>query len=371
MTDLTATEALRLRLAALLLAPASSGPASSGPASVAGVVEWFGAMQAQDLASVMWSLGLRLPGTKVGDVHDALERREALRTWPMRGTVHLVPPRDARWMVELIGVGALAGAAARRAFLGLTDELAERGVELLAVALAGGRRLTRAECVQILTDGGVTATGQVGYHMLWYASQRGVTCIAPNVGTEQTFVLLDEWVPDPLRPSRAEALGILALRYFRSHGPTTRRDFAGWAALSAADARAGIAAAGDALTTVRVDGTEMVATPELLAGSVPAADDVLVLPGFDEYLLGYKDRSMMVDAAHKQAIIPGGNGVFQATVVRGGRVVGTWKRTVTKKAVTVDVRPLVDHSAADRSRVGAAFEPYAAYLGLDLRVRWP
>src|SRR4051812_15722267 len=108
MTDLTATEALRLRLAALLLAPASSGPASSGPASVAGVVEWFGAMQAQDLASVMWSLGLRLPGTKVGDVHDALERREALRTWPMRGTVHLVPPRDARWMVELIGVGALA-----------------------------------------------------------------------------------------------------------------------------------------------------------------------------------------------------------------------------------------------------------------------
>ena len=83
---------------------------SAKPDTVAGVVEWFGAMQAQDMASALWSLGVRLPGFTLADVNAALERREAIRTWPMRGTVHLVPPADARWMLDLMGVRALAGA---------------------------------------------------------------------------------------------------------------------------------------------------------------------------------------------------------------------------------------------------------------------
>jgi hypothetical protein len=366
--ELTGADALGLRMRSLLL-----DGAGDGPGDVAGVVEWFGAMQAQDYASVQWSLGVRLPEFTLDDVRAALERREALRTWPMRGTVHLVPPRDAHWMLDVMGVRALAGAAARRANLGLTEELADRGIGVLRDALTGGGRLTRAECVQALKAGGVDASGQLAYHLLWYASQRGVTCIAPHIGTEQTFVLLDEWVPDPVRPDRDEALGIIALRYFRGHGPTTRQDFAGWTGLTAADAKRGIAVAGHDLATVRVGGVEMVALRQLLDSPRPATDPdaVLALPGFDEYLLGFKDRSMMIDAAHQQAIIPGGNGVFQATIVRGGRVVGTWKRTLTKKNTVVQVRPLVSLTAADRIRVEAALEPYARFVGLPLAVRWP
>ncbi len=104
-------------------------------------------MQAQDLASGLWSLGARLPGWTVSDVQGALERREALRTWPMRGTVHLVPPADARWMLELTGVRALAGAATRRTQLGLTDSDVDRSLDVLGAALAGGGRLTRAQCL--------------------------------------------------------------------------------------------------------------------------------------------------------------------------------------------------------------------------------
>src|SRR5690349_6734719 len=131
--------ALGLRMTSLLLR-------GGGPVSVAGIVEWFGAMQAQDLNSAMWTLGCRLPGHGIADVHAALERREAIRTWPMRGTVHLVPPADAHWMLEVMGVRALAGAERRRATLGLDETTAERAVEILAAALAGGKRLTRAEC---------------------------------------------------------------------------------------------------------------------------------------------------------------------------------------------------------------------------------
>jgi hypothetical protein len=355
--------ALSARLTSLLLRPHPT----AAPDTVAGVVEWFGAMQAQDMASGLWSLGVRLPGRTEADVTAALERREAIRTWPMRGTVHLIPPADARWMLDLMGVRALAGAATRRATIGLDEATAERGVEILAAALAGGGRLTRAECLRALTDGGITLGPQQGYHLLWYASQRAVTAIAPHVGKEQTFVLLDEWVPKPHTPGRDEALGLIALRYFRSHGPATVADLARWTGLTVRDCRAGVAIAGDAL--VEIDG--MLADPAVLGADPPETDDWLALPGFDEYLLGYLDRSLMVDEAHKQAIVPGNNGVFQPTIVRGGRVVATWKRALTRQAVSVTVRPLARLGAADRRHAERALEPYAAFLGRPLAVSWP
>lgn len=387
-TEIDPDEALALRMRSLLLA-GEAGPDGGPPKDVAGVVTWFGAMQAQDLASGLWSLGARLPGRTAADVQAALERREALRTWPMRGTVHLVPPRDARWMLELTGSIALAGAARRRAFIGLSERDADRAVEVLGAALAGGGRLTRSQCLTALAEAGIDSAGQLGYHLLWYASQRGVTCIAPNVGAEQTFVLLDEWVPDPHRPERDEALATLARRYFRSHGPSTRRDFAGWTGLGMADARRGIAAADDTLATVLVDGVEMHLDParldgdragrdragrrraDVLPGGVAAAaPELLALAGFDEYLLGFKDRSLMLADEHKRAIVPGGNGVFQWTIVRAGRVVGTWRRTVGKTRITIEVHPLVRLGERDRARVEDALRPYASFVGLPLVTRW-
>jgi hypothetical protein len=353
------TTALGLRMTSLLL--------RGGPASIAGIVDWFGAMQAQDVNSALWSLGCRLPGTTLAEVNAALEDRSVLRTWPMRGTVHFVPAADTHWMLELTGVRALVGAAKRRDTLGLDEKTADRAVEILGSALAGGGRLTRAECLATLTDGGVEVTGQRGYHLLWYAAQRGVTAIAPHVGKDQTFVLLDDWVPAPRRPSREEALGILALRYFRSHGPTTRKDFAGWTGLPMTDCRTGVAVAGDELATVDVDGVEMIAAAAAPDTASPTGD-WLALPGFDEYMLGYKDRAMMADATQLAAIIPGGNGVFQSTLVRGGRAAATWKRTLTRKGVTVTVRPLIDFTAADHRRAAEALEPFAEFLGVPLTV---
>lgn len=369
MVQLTAEQALALRMSSLLLRERHDG--TSRPGDVAGVVAWLGAMQAQDLASGLWSFGVRLPTFTVEDVAAVLERREALRTWPMRGTVHFVPSRDAHWMLDLMGTRALAGAAKRRAFLGLSDEVAERSVAVLGEALAGGGRLTRAQCMATLAERGIEAAGQFGYHLLWYASQRGVLCIAPNIGSEQTFALLDEWVPDPHRPSRDEALATIALRYFRGHGPATVPDFAGWTGLTAADARRGIAGAG--LARVSVDDAEMYLDPAILdiAPSTMDSGELLVLPGFDEYMLGYKDRSLILAAEHASAIIPGNNGVFQSTVVRDGRVVGTWKRTLTKTKAQIVVQPLARLGRADRARVAQAFEGYARFVGRVPELRWP
>lgn len=371
---LSAAEVLRLRLHALLLAPGSPVPA---PRSVADVVTWFGAMQAQDHGSGLWSLGIRLPGATEADVLAALERREALRTWPMRGTVHLVPAPDAHWMLEVLGERALAGAARRRAVLGLDDATADRAVDVLGAALAGGGRMTRAQCLESMREAGLDVSGQLGYHLLWYASQRGVTCIAPNVDGEQTFVLLDEWVANPVRLDRDEALATIALRYFRSHGPTTRQDFAGWTGLTAADARRGIAAAGDGLVAaVDHEGREVWLSAALLEAHAAASlgdapVPLLALPGFDEYLLGFKDRTLMATPEVMAAVIPGGNGVFRATLVRDGRVVATWPRTAARTKVVVEPVVLERLSARDRAAAERALAGYARFLGKDLEVRWP
>lgn len=375
MDTLTGADLLAMRMRALLLTgatPAADAGAGSGP-TVAGIVEWFGAMQAQDLASGLWSFGARIPGSTDSSVTAALERKEALRTWPMRGTVHFVSPRDAKWMVALMGPKALAGAAKRREYLGISEATVELAVQTLASALSGGKRLTRAECVQVMLDAGIDVAGQVGYHLLWYVSQKGVTCIAPNVGKEQTFVLLDEYVPNPRTPEREEALGIIAWRYVRSHGPVTVKEMARWTGMGVRDCRVGVAAAGEAIVEVGSDDGPMLVTPAALEAPRGEVSGLLALPGFDEYMLGYGDRSLMLDPGGFQQVVPGNNGVFRSTLVRSGRVVGTWKRTMRAKSCLVEAVPLGAGNAlnkSDRAAFEAAFEPYATFVGKPVEVRW-
>jgi hypothetical protein len=363
-----------MRLASLLLRARPEGLVHSPrPTSVADVVTWMGAMQAQDNASGLWSLGARLPGRTLADITDALERREALRTWPMRGTVHLVPARDARWMLDLMGAKPLAGAASRRAFLGVSDEVMDQGVEAIGEELAGGRRMARRDLLEAVRARGIPIEGQASYHLLWYASQQGVTAMAPHLGSEASFVLLDEWVPDPVRLDRDEALATMLVRWARSHGPAPRKDFEGWTGLGATDAKRAVALAGDAVTTVAVEGKDMLVDPALLdcapAGEMPAG--TLALPGFDEFVLGYKDRSLFLDPGHMDAVVPGGNGVFRATLVRGGRVIGTWTRRNTATKVVIEPALLVKSSAALRREAEASLVAYAGYLGLEPDIRWP
>ncbi|WP_062290123.1 winged helix DNA-binding domain-containing protein [Demequina phytophila] len=370
---LSAIDVRRLRLRALLLAGERGRAGDDAPAGDAGevarVVAHLGAMQAQDVASALWSLGLRLPGTTELHLRDALARGQAIRTWPMRGTIHLVPPRDAAWMTALMSTRPRAAAAARRAQLGLDDATVERGAQVLLEALRG-RRLTRAACLAALEDAGIPTDGQRGYHVIVDAAQAGAVCIVAQDGKEQVFARLDEAAPDPLRPSREDALATLARRYVQSHGPVTEADLARWTGLPLRDCRAGIAAAGEAITRVDTVAGPMLASPRVLEAGAPAERAVLAAPGFDELVLGYADRSAQLPREREAAVVPGGNGVFRSTFVRDGLVVGTWRRTVTATAVRVEAHDLAGLSARDRGRCEAALAPYGAFLERKVRAAW-
>jgi hypothetical protein len=370
-----AAQARAARMRALLLTGGGPPPEDPVPADAVGdVVTWFGALQGQDVRSLLWSLGVRLPGTTAVQLRAAMERRTVLRTWPMRGTLHLVPAQDARWMVDLMAQRVERAAASRRGQLGLEDAHVGQAVDVLATALAGGGRLTRAACLTTLSAAGIPVAGQAGYHLLAAACRQGVLCMAPEIGTEQTFALLDEWAPGQRVLERDEALATVVVRYLRSHGPARRNDVAGWTGLPLADIDRGVAVAGAQLCPVDVEGVPMIGyAPGLDAGPTAEVRSRLALPGFDELVLGYKDRSLLFRAPeYLQAVVPGGNGMFLSTLVLDGRVVGTWRRTVAGRRLTVDVTLLEPVRAPDRRRFERALTGYAEFAELpSLVVRWP
>ncbi len=337
------------------------------------VATWFGAMQAQDVASGAWSLGTRIPGSTEADIHAAFERAEVLRTWPMRQTVHIVPATDARWMLEVTGVRGLSNMVRRRKELGLLPQDLERACDTLRSLLSGGGPKPRADLLAALADEGIPTDGQRGYHLLAYASLIGLTCIGPQRGSVQTIALLDEWAPQQVELSREDALVELAHRYVRSHGPAPLKDFAGWTGLTLADARIGLSGNEGRLTRIG-DGADALWLTSDLAETLSSGEVVdhatLALPGYDEYLLGYKDRSLHGDEQLLDRVVPGGNGVFRATIVIRGSVVATWKRTLSPTRVHIEVEPFASLTKRQRAATEGALGTYAAYLERDPVIRF-
>jgi hypothetical protein len=335
------------------------------------VVRWMLALQAQDLPGVKWSVGLRQAAGSVASVDAALDAGEVARSWPLRGTMHLVANEDLRWLLALTTPRAITATARRRAALGLTASDLERAREIVGAALSGGRAQTRRTLLATLEAAGVSAVGQRGYHLLWYLAQTGTLVLGPTHGAQQSFVLLDEWVPHPARHvERDEALGELALRYFRGHGPATERDLARWSGLTITEVRRGLAVCGARLATREIDGITYHLAPETVACTARVTR-VHLLPGFDEYLLGYGDRSAALAPEYSALVVPGGNGMFKPTIVADGLVVGTWKGARSAREVVVDAAPFERLAAAVERGLEQAVQAYGAFLGRPARQGGP
>lgn len=332
------------------------------------VVRWMGAVQAQDFQQAVWALGARTASATLAEVEDAIARHAIVQTWPMRGTLHFVLAENAKWMLELLASRRVAASATRQRQLELDERILRHCAEVFQQALHGGRRLTRSEAMRLLEDAGISPQGQRGYHILAHLAQTGLICLGPLAGKEQTFVLLDEWVPSSRRLARDEALATLAACYFASHGPTTVADFAHWAGLTLTDARAGLAAVQSNLCSEKRGSAVYWSAAN--AANIPDHEQhdpsaVYLLPGFDEYLLGYKDRGDVLAAEHANNVVPGGNGVFFPIIVAGGQVVGTWKRAIKKGAVAITLNPFTPRGVS-KADVATAAERFSAYLGLPL-----
>jgi hypothetical protein len=341
-----------------------AAPADGSPGAT---VRRLLAMQAQDYTGALWSVGLRTPGSTEASVEAALADRRLVRSWPMRGTLHLVPPEDLGWMLSVTAPRTIRSTDSRRVQLGLT--LDDLGVarDTAVERLSGGRILGREELLAAFDEAGVATTGQRGYHLLLHLGITrvlvfGPVRMTPSGGRQHTFALLDEWVPEPRTLEPDEALGEFAARYFAGHGPATVRDLAWWGSLTLTQARRGVEVARGGLDTLDVEGTEYLLPRDAAA----AASAVHALPGFDEYLLGYQDRTAALAPEHAELVVPGKNGLFLPTIVVDGEVVGTWRRTLSARGVTVEPSPFAGLSVRAARALGSATERYARFVGRPL-----
>lgn len=325
------------------------------------VVSKLLAMQGQDDLAVLWAVGARA-GCIEAEVTAALQDGRLVRSWPMRGTLHLMASQDVRWMMALLAPSMLARMETRMAELQLDHHSIALAEKVLSRILAHGP-VARPTLMAELEGAGVPVDRQRGYFTLTFLAHQGLICRGPRMGKQASFVLMDGWVP-PSRPlDREEALARLALRYFQSHGPATVHDLAHWTALSLREARLAAHSAAAGLEHWRVGRTDLWGAKE---SSLEPVRGVRLLPGFDEYLLGYKDRSAILDPALATRVVPGNNGVFKPMMVEDGKVVGIWKRQLKARTVEVQFEPFA--KSPDPKALRAEAEAYAQFLGLELRI---
>lgn len=351
-------ELAALRLTALGIAH----PASDG---VLAIVRRLLALQAQDFGGAKWSIGLRGLGLTEAAVDAAIASGEIVRSWPIRGTLHITAPEDLRWMLAIARVRQASGAAKRRNDLAITDAELDRAGQIAVTELTGGRVVRRDALLAAFVGGGVPVDGQRAYHLLWNLGHDRLIMFGPPDGKQPTFVLLEEWITTHRDLEGDEALGEFALRYFTGHGPATVQDFAWWASITLGQARTGLAIAAEQLEVRTFGGTEYWSAP----GLEPAKGAVHLLPGFDEYLLGYQDRSPVLRAEFSDRIVPGNNGVFQPTIVVDGEVVGTWRRSETSKEARVELEWFTEPTARAKAGAERALPRLGAYLGKPVVIR--
>jgi hypothetical protein len=239
------------------------------------------ALQAQDLRAAQLALRARVPGLTPQDVDRALNAREFVVTWVNRGTLHFVCPDDVHWLVALTGPAQASSVKRRLALDGIEPRRAERAIKTIARALADEGPLTRAQLVER-----TGIEGQPFIHVAFAAAYRGVMVRGPLIGRQHAYVRTEDWIgPAPKRIDRDASLAELARRYLAAFGPATETDLA--------YGRGG-----------------------------PERAPSKLLPLWDNYLLGWKDRGFQIDPEHTLTIYA--NGMIGPAASRGGMLVGRW-----------------------------------------------
>jgi hypothetical protein len=228
----------------------------------------------------------------------------------------------------------------------LDSRTLSRARTILARALDGGEHLTRAELGAALRRGRIAASGLRLALITLDAELNHVICSGAMRGKQFTYASFQSRVPRSRQLTRDEALAELTRRYFASHGPATLRDFAWWSGLAMRDVKDGVELVRPAI--VREDVKDLEYWRMASQSSVPArAALVSLLPVYDEYLIAYKDREMVVGSG------PLLRDAYTNHLVIDGRLAGSWKHAIARDAVTPRRESLSpDHAGCD-TRVAA------------------
>lgn len=337
----------------------NQGITGAGQRRPADVVAWSGAVQAQEYEAAKWGLGLRMKDAAVDrQVERAFERGDILRTHVMRPTWHFVTPRDIRWLLELTAPLVRRRMSPYWRQMELDVKTLARGTAVIERALGEGTHLTRRELGERLRRARLPMTSMRLAHVMMYAELEAVVCSGPRRGKQFTYALVSERAPNSQRLDRDEALAELSLRYFRSHGPATIRDFVWWSGIKTTDAKRGL----DMIRAHREEANGRTYWSLDSAARAVRTHPVHLLPIYDEYIVAHQDREAVPHGPGviKKAIKPV---IFQHAVIIGGHVAGTWRTASIAGSGSVDVTPLRRLTTLERRGLAEAIGRYERFRG--------
>jgi hypothetical protein len=333
----------------------------------------IGGAQAQVMSAAELQLAVR-SRAKVEDVRAALwSDRTLVKTWLVRGTLHLIPATDLP--LYSAAMRNLTWAPAWFKWLRMN----ERELESLIAAMGdvlSDKPMTKEELTARVGRGRPAhvreaISGSWG-SLLKPAARRGLLAFGPSRGTNVTLVNPRHWLRGWKDFDTDGATAELARRYLRAYGPATKKDFVRWFGyLRRGRVDPWPALAGE-LVDIDVEGTRL----QLLAKDVralaktPPAPTVQLLPPFDPYLMGHTSRDHLFDKIHRWKVSRVA-GWISAVVLVGGRVEGTWMHSRSGDVLVVNVVPFASLSASTRREVGNRAQELATALGLasaDVRI---
>jgi len=339
----------------------------SGKQDLARVAADIGGAQAQVMSAAELQLAVRSE-RPVTDVRTALWKdRSLIKTWLMRGTLHLIPAKDLPIYTAAMSGHWMRTRPSWLKYFGLTEAELMKLIETIGAAL-NGRPMTREEIIAIAGKGQSARvrewlkSGWGGF--LKPVARAGGLCFGPSRGQSVTFVRPEDWIGGWQKIDPEVAIGEVARRYLRAFGPGTKNDFVFWWGRWPGVANAAWSAIAPELTTVSVEGSRaQILTSDLKRLPAAPPGSVQLLPAFDPYLMGYASRDHLFDAVHRSKVSRTA-GWISPVVLVDGAVVGTWSFVVSGKTIRVSLQPFRPLTAHLRTKVKERAESLAAALGL-------
>ncbi len=323
------------------------------------LVDWMGALQAQDYAMSKWAVGIRLKSASVRAVEDALARGEIVRTHVLRPTWHVVSARDVRWMLELTSPRIVQAVNSYSKGRGLDEKHFSASRDALERILEGHRHFTREEIAAEFAKRGIPSEKTRMTCLMMRAEVEGVVCCGLDKGAGRTYALLEERIPPAPGLCKDEALATLATKYFRSHSPATLQDFVWWSGLSVSQARQAVASIAADLAEEKTEYGKMFVHRSCFVK--PGCDGIThLLPAYDEYLISYKDRTAVLPREYYPKAFTN-FGVFFPVILHKGHIVGNWNR-LTKGRTLLETSFFRPSSGVTKKRIAEAESRYRDFI---------
>ena len=331
-------------------------------------------MQAQLTSAAELALWARVRGLRRQDVERALWRKRSLvKTWCMRGTTHLLPTAEFPMYVAALRESAVARDRNWIARYGISEQEMDAMADAVVQVLASGPLSRRELADRVAERLGSRARRWVEHS--WGGIVRrpcfqGRVCFGPPQGREVTFARTDHWLAAKRDLLPEDARAMLLRRYLQSYGPASPKDFLAWSGMAAKEVRA-VWAGCPGLSEVSVEGRRAWVLREDLDGLARATTmlSVRLLPSFDAYLLGHRDKSHLVDAAHYKRVYRKA-GWLSPVVLVDGKVAGLWTHATKGGNGIVTIEPFRSLSRTEREGIAAEVEDLGRFLGGTAEARY-